>query len=179
MWRDIFGFAGAAIAVINGFVAFFAALLPVRRSVLKLRLGVAAAVLGIAALGTTLVARYTIHVQEERQLADRREVRERLEALIADGRAILAQIRDQQKTLPNREADEWAQRAEVFLHDRFGELYVARYRSEVGDMYGEPVLPAGRLAYWRAVRNRLVNLEAIAAELPPPWRQSLVTTPKL
>lgn len=179
MWRDIFGFTGAAIAVINGFIAFAIALLPVRRSVFKLRLSVAAAVLGIAVLGATLVARYTIHVQEERQLSDRREARERLEALVADGRVILGQIRDPQKALPNREADEWAQRAEVFLLERFGDLYVARFRNEVGDIYGEPVLPAGRLAYWRAVRNRLVNLEAMAAELPSPWRQSPVTTPKL
>jgi hypothetical protein len=179
MWRELLGFTGAAIAVINGLLAIAVALLPVRRSVLKLRLGVVAVVLGIAALGATLVARYTIHVQQEHQLADRRELRERLEALLADGRAILAQIRDPQKALPNRDADEWAQRAEILLRERLGELYVARFRNDVGEMYGDAAVPASRLAYWRAVRNRLVNLETMVAALPSPLRPSPVATPRL
>jgi hypothetical protein len=33
-------------------------------------------------------------------------------------------------------------------------------------------VPAPRLAYWRAVRNRVVNLETIIAEFPEqPWRR--------
>jgi hypothetical protein len=179
MWRELLGFVGAAVAVINGVLAMAIALLPVRRSVLKLRLGVAAAVLGVAVLGGMLAARYAFYVQQERQLSDRRDARDKLEALIADGRALLVQIRDPQKPLPNRDADEWAQRTEIFLRERLGELAVARFRKDISDLYGEAGVPAARLAYWRAVRNRLVNLETITAELPAPLRLSPTTTPKL
>ena len=179
MWRELFGFVGAAVAVINGVLALAIALLPVRRSVLKLRLGVAAAVLGVAALGAMLAARYTVHVQQERQLSDRRDAREKLEGFITDGRDLLVQIRDPQKPLPNRDADEWAQRTEIFLRERLGELAVVRFRKDVSDLYGDAGVPAARLAYWRAVRNRLVNLETLTAELPAPLRLSPTTTPKL
>ena len=40
----------------------------------------------------------------------------------------------------------------------------ARFRKEVSDLYGDAAVQPARLAYWRAVRNRLVHLEAIAAE---------------
>lgn len=179
MWRELFGFAGAAMAVINGLLALAVALLPTRRSVLRLRVGALAVVLGVAALGTTLVARYTAYVQDERQLSDRRAVRERLEALLSDGRAILAQIADPQTPLPNLQADEWAQRVEIYLRERLGEIYVLRFRRDANEMYGDAAVPASRLAYWRAVRNRLINLEATIAELPAPTRLSPVSTPPL
>jgi hypothetical protein len=179
MWRELFGFTGAAFAVVNGLLAIAIALLPVRRSVLKLRLGVAAVVLGVAALGVTLAIRYNAHAQQEHSLADRRDTRERLEAIVTAGRAILAEVRDAQKPLPSREADEWAQQAEVFINERLGELYIARFRKDAGEMYGEANVPAPRLPYWRAVRNRLVNLESMLAELPQPLRSSPVATPKL
>ena len=167
------------MAVINGLLALAVALLPGRRSVVKLRIGVAAVVLGIAALSTTLVALYYGRVQQEHQLSMRREIRERLEALLADGRAILVQIADPKKPLPNRDADEWAQRAEIFLRERLGEIYVARFRKDANEMYGDAAVPAARLAYWRAVRNRLVNLETTIAELPAPTRLSPTSTPRL
>jgi hypothetical protein len=179
MWRELFGFAGAAMAVINGLLALAIALLPARRSVQRLRVGVLAVVLGVVALGTTLVARYTVYVQDERQLSDRRAVRERLEALLSDGRAILVQIADPQQPLPNLQADEWAQRVEIYLRERLGEIYVARFRREANEMYGDAAVPAAKLAYWRAVRNRLVNLETTIAELPAPTRLSTVSTPRL
>ena len=179
MWREYLGFTGAVIAVVNGLLAIAIALMPMRRSVLKLRLGAAAVVLGIAALGATLVARYTIYVAEERQQSDRREARERLETFLTEGRALLGQIRDAQKPLPSRAADEWAQRTEIFLRDRLGERSVARFRKDVNELYGDAGVPAPRLAYWRAVRNRVVNLEMLAAELPSPLRPSTVATPRL
>jgi hypothetical protein len=179
MWRELFGFVGAAVAVINGVLALAVALLPVRRSVLKLRLGVAAAVLGVVVFGGMLVARYAMHVQQERQLSDRRDARDKLEGFIADGRALLAQISDPEKPLPNRDADEWAQRTEIFLRERLGELAVMRFRKDVSELYGESGVPAARLPYWRAVRNRLVNLETMTAELPAPLRPSPTVTPKL
>jgi len=179
MWRELFGFVGAAVAVINGVLALAVALLPARRSVLKLRLGVVAAVLGVVTLGGVLVARYAGHVQQERQLSDRRDTREKLESFIADGRTLLEQIRDPQKPLPNRDADEWAQRTEIFLRDRLGEVAVARFRKDISDLYGESGVPAARLPYWRAVRNRLVNLETMTAAMPAPLRPSPTVTPKL
>jgi len=36
MWRDIFGFTGTILAVVNGLIAFGIALLPSRRSVYRL-----------------------------------------------------------------------------------------------------------------------------------------------
>jgi hypothetical protein len=179
MWREYFGFFGAVFAVVNGLLAILIALMPGRRSVLKLRLGAAAVAIGVLALAATVIVRYDGYIRQERQLADRRETRERLEALLQDGRALLAQIRDPQKEFPTRAADEWAQRTEIYLQGKLDDLAVARFRKEVGEMYGDAVVPAPRLAYWRAVRNRLVNLEAIVAELPAPLRSSTVATPKL
>jgi hypothetical protein len=179
MWREYFGIFGAAIAVINGLIAIFIALLPVRRSVIKLRLGAAALALGVLAAGAGIASGLYTRIQHDRQLADRREARERLEGFIGDGRAILGQIRDPQKEMPNRAADEWAQRTEIYLRDKLGELYVARFRKDVNEMYGDAAVPVARLDYWRAVRNRLVNLETMTGELPQPLRPSLVSTPKL
>jgi hypothetical protein len=112
---------------------------------------------------------YTKHytkVQLERQQTDRRETRERLETFILEGRTLLGQIRDTQRDLPNRSADEWAQRVEIYLRDKLGDRYIVRFRKDVNEMYGDAAVPAARLAYWRAVRNRVVNLEMISAEFP-------------
>jgi hypothetical protein len=170
MWREYFGLVGTAIAVINGLFAIVVALLPVRRSVVKLRLGVTALVLGAVAIGATFYARHYAGVQHERQLGDRREIRERLETLILEGRALLGQIRDSQRELPAKPADEWAQRTEIYLRDNLGESYITRFRKDATDMYGDAAVPPARLPYWRAVRNRVVNLEAFTAEFPAPGR---------
>jgi hypothetical protein len=179
MWRESIGFAGAAIAVLNGLLAIVIALLPVRRSVAKLRLAVLALGLSLLAVVVTLGGAYYVYHREQRALADQRDIRQRLEGFISEGRTLLIQIKDPQRELPNLAADQWAQRAELYLRDKLGELYVARFRKEVDEMYGDAAVPASRLAYWRAVRNRVFNLEAMAAELPNPIRPSTVTTPKL
>lgn len=168
MWRAYLGFLGTAIAVVNGLLAITIALLPIRRSVAKLRLGVLAVLLGAVAAGGAYYGKHYASVQQERQQADRREIRERLETFIFEGRTLLGQIRDQQRELPTRPADEWAQRVEVYLRDKLGERYVARFRKDVNDMYGDASVPPDRLGYWRAVRNRVVNLEMISAEFPEP-----------
>jgi hypothetical protein len=177
MWREYLGFVATAIAVINGLLAITIAMLPVRRSVARLRLGVVALVLGGAAAGTTFYLKHYTRVHEERLQADRREVRERLETFTLEGRTLLGQIKDTKRELPTRPADEWAQRAEVYLRDRLGERYVARFRRDVNDMYGDATLPAARLGYWRAVRNRVVNLEMISAELPEQPPSPLAPSP--
>lgn len=179
MWRDYFGFVGAAVAVINGLLAIVAALLPVRRSVLKLRLGATAIGLGIVVAAATVIVHFDTTMRRDRQLADRRDTRERLEAFVQEGRGLLSQIRDPQKEFPARAADEWAQRTEIYLLEKFDEVAVARFRKDVGDMYGDAAVPPARLAYWRAVRNRLVALESLVAELPSPVRLSPTATPQL
>ena len=165
MWLQYLGFAGATIAVVNGLIAMAIALLPVRRSVYKLRLGAAAVVLAIVAVGATAYARYHAAAEAAQQLAERGEIGHRLLVFIGEGRELLSQIKDARRELPARPADEWAQRAEIFLREKLGEAYVARYRAEAGNMYGDDltILPS-RLLYWRAVRNRVVNLEMINAE---------------
>ena len=97
----------------------------------------------------------------------------RIERLAQEGRALLGRIKDSSIELPSRAADEWAQRAEIYLRERVGERYVARFRKEADELYGDDAtVSAQRLAYWRAVRNRVVNLEAIGAEFPEqPWRR--------
>ena len=165
MWREYFGFAGTLFAVINGLIAITIALLPVRRSVYKLRLGAAALVLGALAVGATFYSTYRDHVQVERQQADRAEVRMRLENFITEGRTLLGQIRAADRQLPTSAADEWAQRAEIFLRDKLGERTIARFRKDANELYGDDAsVAAPRMGYWRAVRNRVVNLEAISAE---------------
>jgi hypothetical protein len=172
MWREYFGFAGTAFAVINGLIAITIAMLPVRRSVYKLRLGAAALVLGALAVGASFYSKYRTHVQIERQQSDRAEIRKRLENFIVEGSDLLGQIRDNRRDLPATAADEWAQRAEIYLRDRLGERYVPRFRKEVNEMYGDDAsVAAPRMGYWRAVRNRLVNLEAIGAEFPDQTRR--------
>jgi type II secretory pathway pseudopilin PulG len=166
MWREYLGYATPALAVINGLIAITIAMLPVRRSVAKLRLGVIALMLGAAAIGAAVYSKYHGRAQDEQQQTDRRDIRERLETFTLEGRTLLGQIRDTQRELPTRSADEWAQRTEIFLRDKLGERYVGRFRKDVNDMYGDAAVPAARLGYWRAVRNRIVNLEMITAELP-------------
>lgn len=167
MWRDFFGDAGTILAVVNGLIAITIALLPVRRSVYKLRLGALALVLGGLAVGATFYAKYRSYAEVQRQQTDRAELNQRFESLIAEGRELLAQIKDSRRELPNIAADQWAQRSELYLRERLGERYVSRFRADASELYrDDPTVAAARLAYWRAVRNRLVALEAIAAEFP-------------
>jgi hypothetical protein len=168
MWRDYIGLTGTAVAVLNGLLAILIALLPVRRSVAKLRLGVAALVLAVIGLGAAAFSNHYEHVQQDRRAADRSEIREKIETFILEGRTLLGQIGDAQRELPARPSDEWAQRVELYLREKLGERYVTRFRREVDDLYGDAAIAPARLGYWRAVRNRVVNLERINAEFPPP-----------
>jgi hypothetical protein len=164
MWRDYLAFVAPALAVANGLIAIVVALLPMRRSTAKWRLAMAAVALGAVAVGTTLLLKYESYARTEREQAERGQVRERLETFILEGRTLLAQIKDMQRDLPTRPADEWAQRSEIYLRDRLGERYATRFRKDVNDLYGDAALPTARMGYWRAVRNRVVNLETISAE---------------
>jgi uncharacterized membrane protein len=168
MWREYFGFVAPALAVVNGFIAIVIALLSIRRSVLKLRLGVTALVLGIVAVGAGYYAKQAGRIQAEQHQADRNAVREQIETYILEGRTLLGQIRDAQRELPSRPADEWAQRSELYLRERLGDRYVTRFRKDANDLYGDTTIAGPRMGYWRAVRNRVVNLELIAAELTEP-----------
>jgi hypothetical protein len=166
MWRDYLWIAAALLAVVNGVLAFLIAKLPARSSVFRLRLGALAIALGLVAAGTAVYARYQSSARTDRQQSERIETRKRLENLVLEGRALLGQIKDSQRELPAGNADEWAQRAEILLRDKIGERAVIRFRREVPELYGDDatVQPA-RLPYWKAVRNRTVNLEMIGAEL--------------
>jgi len=166
MWREYIGLVGTAVAVVNGLLAIIIALLPVRRSVAKRRLGVVALVFAAGAVGAVFYSKHDASIRQEQQQTERREIRERLETFILEGRTLLGQIRDTQRDLPNRPADEWAQRAELYLRSKLGERYAVRFRNDGGDMYGDAAVTAARLGYWRAVRNRVVNLEMISAEFP-------------
>jgi hypothetical protein len=67
--------------------------------------------------------------------------------------------------LPTTAADEWAQQAEIFLRDKLGERTIARFRKDADELYSDAAwVAAPRGGYWRAVRNRIVNLELISAE---------------
>lgn len=172
MWRDYFAFVTPALVVINGLLAVVIALLPVRRSTAKWRIAMIALALGAVAVGATAYSEYSTHAQAERQQVERSQIREQLENFILEGRTLLGQIKDMQRDLPTRPADEWAQRSEIYLRDKLGERYVTRFRKDVNDLYGDAALPTARMGYWRAVRNRVVNLEMISAEFPetPPAR---------
>jgi hypothetical protein len=173
MWRDYFGSVGTIFAVVNGLIAITIALLPMRRSVYKLRLGALALMLGGLAVGAAFYTTYRSYVQTERQQTDRAEIHLRLAGFIAEGRELLGQIRDGRHEMPTAAADQWAQRAEIYLRDRVGERYVTRFRADVNELYGDDAaVIESRLGYWRAVRNRIVNLEAINAEFPEqPWQR--------
>jgi len=165
MWRDYFGSVGTILAVANGLIAITIALLPMRRSVYKLRLGALALVLGGLAVGAAFYSTYRTYSLAERQQTNRAEIHVRLASFIAEGRELLSQIRDNQRELPTAAADQWAQRAEVYLRGRMGERYIPRFRADAGDLYGDDAAVAQqRLGYWRAVRNRVVNLQAINSE---------------
>lgn len=169
MWRESFGFAGTILAVVNGLIAIVIATMPGRRSVYKLRLGAAALMLGALAVGATFYTKYSAYVEIERQQADRAEIRKGLDTFLAEGRELLAQIKDGRRDLPAPAADAWAQRVEIFLRDKLGERMIPRFRNSLGGMYGiDETVAAPRRAYWRAVRDRLVNLETISAESAGP-----------
>jgi hypothetical protein len=168
MWREYFGFVAPALAVINGFIAIIISMLPIRRSVAKLRLGVTALILGALAIGAGYYAKYAARGETEQQQTLRSQVRDQIQTHILEGRTLLGQIRDAQRELPSRPADEWALRSENYLRDKLGERYVVRFRKESNDLYGDVSIPGPRMGYWRAVRNRVVALELIASELTEP-----------
>ena len=101
MWREYFDFAGTVLAVVNGLIAITIALLPMRRSVLKLRLGAAALVLGALAVGATFYSKYRAYVRVERQQSDRVEVRTRLENFITEGRGLARPDQGRQARIAN------------------------------------------------------------------------------
>jgi len=166
MWREFFDYAGTILAVVNGLIALGIALLPSRRSVYRLRLGVVALMIGALAIGATFYTKYRAYIHVDRQQSDQSDIRKRVEAFSVEGRQLLAQIRDARVELPSAAADTWAQRAEIYLRDKLGESAIARFRKPAGELYGmDDAVAAPRQAYWRAVRDRVVNLDAIAAEL--------------
>jgi hypothetical protein len=166
MWRDIFGFTGTILAVINGLIAFGIALLPSRQSVYRLRLGVVALLLGALAVGATFYIKFRSYVQIERQQSDRSDIHKRLHAFAAEGRQLLAQIKDSGVELPSAAADTWAQRVEIYLSEKVGADAILRFRKSAGELYGmDATVAAPRQAYWRAVRDRIVSLEEINARL--------------
>jgi hypothetical protein len=174
MWRDYLGFVVAALAVLNAMIATFIARLPDRRSVYKLRLGVTTLFVGALAVGAAIYAQHNAATRLERQQSDRFEIRQRLDNFALEGRGMLDQIKNPQRELPARLADEWAQRAEIYLRTKLGERYVARFRKDADGIYGDdPAVTAARVGYWRAVRNRVINLDSIGAEFaePPPLRR--------
>jgi hypothetical protein len=174
MWRDFLGFVAAGLAVINALIATFIARLPDRRSVYRLRLAVLALVIGVLAVGTAIYAHHAVRMRAEHEVSDRLEVRKRIENFALEGRGLLDQIKDPQRELPARAADEWAQRAEIYIRSRLGERYVTRFRKELGAGYSDdPSVAPARLGYWRAVRQRVLNLDMISAEFaePPPLRR--------
>jgi hypothetical protein len=169
MWRNYLGYIPAVLAVLNALIATLIARLPDRRSVYKLRLGVTTLVIGAIAVGGAIFAQHSARFLTDRQVADRIELRKRVETFALEGRGLLDSIRDPQRELPARAADEWAQRTEIYLRTRLGDKYVTRFRSDLGPLYGDDtsVSPA-RIGYWRAVRNRVLTLDMISAEFSEP-----------
>jgi len=167
MWRENLTFWITVIAALNGILAFAIAVMPRGSQRAKVQVGIAALVLGLLAIGTAVYSSYDSQSQQERRLADRREIRERLDGFIKDGTILLAQIKDTRQRVPTSQADLWAQRAETFLKERLGDAYVARYRADINPMlFSDADIPADRRPYWRAVRNRVLSLEAMSAEFP-------------
>jgi hypothetical protein len=166
MWLEHLGLVGTTVAVVNGVLAITIALMPRGNQVAKVRIGALAFVLGLLAL---VAALYPKAPPGQPQLAVAEgDVRGTLDGFIRDGTALLRQIKDPQQSLPNAQADMWAQQAEVFLRERLGEPYVVRYRTDLTEMFSDAEVPAERLGYWRAVRNRVINLQKVSAEFPPP-----------
>ena len=137
MWREYFGFAGTALAVINGLIAITVALLPMRRSVLKLRLGAAALVLGALAVGATFYSKYRAYVQVERQQSDRAEIRERLENFIAEGRELLGQIRDASANCRRRPPTSGRSGRKSFCATSWASASSPRFRKDADELYGD------------------------------------------
>lgn len=173
MWREYLGYAGTAVAIVNGIIAIAIALLPMRRSVLKLRLGATALALAALAISATIYSKYGVQTEAGQQQADSAEIHKSLAGFIAEGQELLRQIKDARRDLPTTKADEWALRAETYVRGSLGERFVPRFRQDANELYGDDATIAPpRMGYWRAVRNRVINLETIAAEFPEqPWRR--------
>ena len=163
MWLEHLGLAGTTIAVVNGVLAIMIALMPRGSQVAKVRIGVLALALGILAI----VAAFIPGSPADQQQAERSDIRDRLDGFVHDGMVLLRKIKDPKQALPNQEADRWAQQAEIFLRERLGESYVTRYRADLTEVFGDADVAANRLGYWRAVRNRVINLQNVSAEFPP------------
>jgi hypothetical protein len=168
MALEYLGLAGTIIAVINALLALIIAVLPRGSQLTKMRIGAIAVALGLFAVVAALYPQDDAQgAQAQQQRSERREIRRQLDGFVRDGTALLAKIKDSKQALPNKQADLWAQQAEIYLRDRLGERYVARYRADLGDLYGDTNVAHERLGYWRAVRTRVINLEKVSAEFPP------------
>lgn len=171
MALEYLGLAGTIIAVINALLALIIAVLPRGSQLTKMRIGAVAVALGLFAIVAALYpqddAQGAQGAQAQQQRSERREIRKQLDGFIRDGTVLLAQIKDSKQALPNKQADLWAQQAEIYLRERLGERYVARYRADLADLYGDANVAHERLGYWRAVRSRVINLEKVSAEFPP------------
>ena len=164
MWREYFDLAGTALAVINGLIAITIALLPMRRSVLKLRLGAVALVLGALAVGATFYSKYRAYVQSSgssptapRFACGSRTSSRKGATLLGQIRAPIANCRRPPRTSGRNG------RKSFFATSSASAPSPGSARTPTSSMARANVA-APRLAYWRAVRNRVVNLEAIGAE---------------
>lgn len=122
----------------------------------------------IAAAAVIYSQHYTIN-KAKTEAADRRGTRDQIGAFIDQGNAYLAAIRDDKVDFDQatKEINEWAGKVEEFLAAKLGTSYVQRFRSAANVPLGEPVgLSEQRMAYWRGVRLRVVNLERFSGELP-------------
>ncbi len=167
-WREFAPHAGPAIAIVNGLLVVAVALLPLKTTRAKVRIGLLALALALGAIGMTAYAQYTERAVQERIREARLETRAQLAAMVRTGTGLLAQISDPHQPLPVRQADQWAFESEALLKERFGPEFVTRFRTEAPLRPGESsALPPDRSGYWSAVRSRLIQLERILAEYQP------------
>jgi hypothetical protein len=88
-----------------------------------------------------------------------------LGAFITEGNQLQAQAANQNSTLPDPAANEWATRVESFLIENIGGSYVARFRdaTAVPAVFPEGVDDA-HARLWRGIYGRLLRLEQFSQE---------------
>jgi hypothetical protein len=163
--RDYITAIPAVIAVTNSMIVVLLSNYPFATPTAKMRFILIAFLLSFVAVAATI---YSVHRGIAKRSEERGRIvanRETLGAFITEGNQLLGQAANQNSTLPDPAANEWATRVESFLTENIGGSYVARFRdaTAVPAIFPEGVDDA-HARLWRGIYGRLLRLEQFSQE---------------
>jgi hypothetical protein len=156
------------IAILNSVIAVGVSQFKPEDNRIKIGLLVASIVLGCLAASATIYGQGLVLEKQEKDAANRAEIRAKLGSFIVKADEFLATLADPNAPMPEVEVNAWANAVEAFLQPSFGPGYVERFRSGAGLSHGIPdgMVAGERLSYWNGVYERSTRLQEFSREIP-------------